>query len=233
MSATDPDLLDLIREATKAAVERTLRTTMPTRTPGTVDTFDPVTQICGVKIDGDEDVTPGIPNLSGSWPHRGSRVVVEFRPPSGIALVQVMEPKGAPHCLCSSSAVQSVTGGAGSTLLTNTDTITGLTDYFDLTAGILTVVVPGWYDIGLGVLTTAGASAGRRFAGLVVDGATTDLGVGDVQVGAAGQWIATGGAYRELNSGSTIQPRGISSATVDYDVTELSARWRARRTTVS
>lgn len=235
----DAHVLDLIREATKAAVERALSTGVPVKRPGTVETFDPITQICGVVIDGDTEATPGIPNWSGTWPHRGTRVVVEFRPPSGMAVVHVNEPKGVPHCTCYSSgagagAAQSVTGGAGATLLTNTDTIEGLTDYFDLTAGVLTVVVPGWYDLNLGITADPpAAGTGRRFAGLQIDGSTTRLGVADSQEAATGQWIARGVVSRELDAGSTIQPRALTSVTTTFNVNELSARWKARRTTVS
>lgn len=242
MSLITPDVEDLIRTATKAAVAEALaRASQPVELPGTVETFDPGTQLCNVVIDGDDDATPGLPNMSGSWPHRGSRVMVKFQPPRGMAVSRVHKPQGAPQCNVTSAGSQTLV--ATTTTILTIDQIDGMTDYFELLAlgdpsstvggNSLRVLVPGWYSLGGGVQGTAGAAGGRRFAGLAISGVTTRLGLQDVNMGAATQWIATGILRRELQAGDELQIRVQSGTAIDVFVSELSAEWKAQRTTVS
>lgn len=232
MTLIGPDVEDLIRTATKAAVSEALaRASQPVELPGTVDTFDAGTQLCNVVIDGDDDPTPGIPNMSGSWPHRGARVMVKFQPPRGIAVSRVMVPQGRPFVFCDSAGTTAVPATTPTTL--TVDQIQGLTDYFDLTANVLTLLVPGWAKLTGSLQGTAGAAGGRRFAGFIINGSTTRLGISDVVFSAAGQWIATGSIHREFQAGDTIQIRAVSAAAIDVFVQELSWEWVAQRTTVA
>jgi hypothetical protein len=228
----DPHLLDLIRTATKAAVDEALARSLPTVTPGTVENFDPAEGICSVVIDGDSAPTPGIANLSGDWPSRGSRVMVTFIPPHGAFVTAVHKSQGSPGIEVQGRALAEPLAAAVAEYLP-WDTVEGGfdPDVFEVTTGptsgiaAIRVLIRARFRAHATISHTS-AAAGRRFIGFAINEVPgTPGGVLDLQTGATGVFVGSASRPLFLEAGDLVQVRSLSSVALNATVESFSLQW--------
>lgn len=225
------DDLELLREATKAAIEYAERSRIRgTQIPGQSQFYDPQTNLCSVYLDGDGITIDGIPNHSGSWPYLGERVMCEFVPPQGLVVSRVLKPVGPPNFICSGPATP-VTAGVSKNL-DITDFVAGRLEYFELiaTGGESAILshLTGWFDLEA-TISFPSAVAGRRFIGAGVNGSLTNPGsMHDVQTGLTGGFIASPSRPVFLNAEDYLQVRVQSGTTHSVTAQSIALRWSDR-----
>lgn len=228
----DDPLLELIREATKGAVEQALRQRQPVRTPGTVTEYDPTAQVCSVLIDGDEAATPGIPNYTSRWTYKGERVMVEFRPPNGIGVVHLMRPTGNPSVAVQGRGLsEPLAAGVAEPLPFDTYEGGHYPDLFEIVAapvnGVAAIQVHlrGRFKA-IAHVSHSSAALGRRFIGFAVNEVPgTPGGVMDIQTGATGVFVGSVTRPINLDAEDIVQVRSLAGVAVNAVVESFSLEW--------
>lgn len=228
------DDLELLREATKAAIEYAERSRLRgTQIPGQSQFYDPETNLASVYLDGDGVTIDGIPNHSGSWPYLGERVMCEFVPPQGLVVSKVLKPVGPPNASFKDTNGTTLVANVSKTLSFDTFT-SGRLEYFEMVlfGGEIAIQshVSGWFDLDFTV-AFASAATGRRFIGASVNDVNTNPG-GLVDLpasGATGPVILSAGVPIFLNAEDYVKVRAQSGVGVVATVQSIALEWRDRQ----